>query len=272
MSDIRQIKKRMKTVSSAKKITDSVYLLSSARLTSLKPLEKISDTRKNAIAEILAGLPESAYSELPLAEVKGGKDAVFVLASDRGLAGDFNKSLCQQAISLSAENTVFYVYGKRAQEYFTSVGIEYIAVETDSMENIADTADRLCEMFRSAFLNGEICSLTAVYGERNRGTTQDKVEKILPMSFNRGQVSDSEFIPSAEELAETVSENYYNALIFSMLITGFIAEHTARMEAMDNASDGAGKLIDELGVTYNRLRQNEITTEIASLAGERIKK
>lgn len=272
MSDIRQIQKRMKTISAAKKTTDAVYLLSSARLTSLKPVEELSDRRRLALEQILSSLPAKSVASVPLSAPRGGRDAVFVFASDRGLAGDYNKSVAEKAVSLAGENTVFYVYGSRAEDYFRDCGVPFVSVGTDAELKPSKTAKRLSEKFAQEFRSGEICSLTAVFGERVRASSEPQAQQVLPLAITPGETADTEFIPSAEEIASTVSEEYFDALILRILIKGFIAEHTARMEAMDNASDGAGQLLDELGVTYNRLRQNAITTEIASLAGERIKK
>lgn len=272
MSDIRQIKKRMKTISSAKKITDSVYLLSSARLTSLRAFEHVADRRRIALSDILSSLPVKEIAKCPLSCPKDGKDAVFVFGSDRGLAGDFNKTVAAKAMSLAGENTVFYVHGERAEDYFLECRIPFVPIQTDYAVIPVKTSSRLSEQFCKEFLSGEIRSLTAVYGERKKGSAEAKSEQILPLVIKPGEQADTDFLPSAAEIAKTVSEVYFDALLLRVLLTGLVAEHTARMEAMDKASDGAGDLLDELGVTYNRLRQNAITTEIASLAGERIKK
>ena len=216
------------------------------------------------------------------------------MTSDRGLCGGFNNSIARWAESRyqkfigEGKEVDFYFIGKKARDYFASRGLKDGEVRLNLAKDMCyslakETADRLL----SFFLDGSYDEIHIVYNEFKSAIQQDVVaERLLPLTLKRQEEGagsnfysnfysdfysdfyedpDTIFEPSASEIIEELLQKHFEVQIYRILSESIASEHAARMTAMDNASNNAKDAIDKLTLTYNKMRQAAITTELIEI-------
>jgi F-type H+-transporting ATPase subunit gamma len=205
-----------------------------------------------------------------------------VVTSDRGLAGGFNNNLNRFALKFyndnkaNFENVDFMFVGRRGADFFKSRGIK----STDTILNLAreisislaeGVADRLMEVF----IDGHYDAIYMIYNEFKSAIAQElKCERLLPVDLTNARM-DSEgkipfskdmiFEPSPELIIENLLKKHFAIQVYRVMSESVAAEHGARMAAMENATKNAGDMIRSMTLTYNKLRQGNITTELIEI-------
>ena len=290
MANAREIQKRIKSVQSTKKITRTMELVATSKMKKAQDRVLASRPYASKIREILARLSDAGTGDAdhPLLRVpdekSGGKKAIFVVTSNRGLCGAYNTNVIRLAQKyLNANDNVdIYASGKKAIGYFKYRKIELSGSYTDPSdspryEHAQDIAGKLVD----AFCDGEIDGVSLVYTRFvSAGKLQPVVEQLLPFSTEGldeqaaeeeeqkgGPTDDVLFEPSAEDIVGTLLPLMVKMRFFEVLLNAQASEHSARMVAMKSATDNAGELIDNLNRIYNRERQGQITQELAEILG-----
>ena len=279
MANIKDIKSHIKSVSDTQKITNAMYLISSTKLRMGKEiissyLPYVSELEKEAG---IVGSVLNSRDNVFLSENGSIYETYLVIAAEKGLAGDYTKSIVNYALESSAdkENISFCIIGNAAKKLFTSRNIEFDKSFDFQLKNPDyEIAKKISEYFTEKFKKGETGKLTAVYSDFGNGTRQRIVSKqILPIEIKNTDSSDNfEFTPSGKAIADQIIPAYITATIYSIILHGFCSEHSARMIAMDGANRNAKAILDNLTIQYNRMRQNAITQEITEISGERKQK
>lgn len=279
---IRQLKRRIRSVQSTQKITRAMEMIAASRI--LKAQGRVRAARPYAeqIHEVIKGLAVSnevrQHPLLQLREVQ--RVAIIVNTSDRGLAGAYNANVLKIAERTIREEeergrTVeLYVVGKKGAAYFAYRGRR----ATEVWEGVSDTptidaATGIAEVVRTRFAEERIDRAWLVYTDFKSALTQEPVRMELlpvkPEEFGGGQEIAPEFIfePSQPELLERLIPRYVDAKVFHGLLESSASEHAARQRAMKAATDNAKEVAGSLSRIMNQARQEQITTEITEIVG-----
>jgi len=275
---MRDIKMRIRSVSSTKQITKAMELVSSAKLRKarlkLERTRPYSETIIRSIQEILASSTGIRHPFLVKREVKN--TAYIVLTGDRGLAGGYNSNVIKLAESqiTDKEHAIILAVGTKGRDYFKrreyKIAGEYLHIsEEPQFIDAQHIGKKVVEMYN----NLEIDEVNLVYTRFKSTISQEpKVIKLLPAEgMEKGEEKKPsaliEYEPSPEEVLDYLIPKYIESAIYGALIESSASEQGARRTAMESATDNAEEMIDELGLLYNRARQSSITQEITEIVG-----
>lgn len=280
MRTLRSMRSRIRAAKNIQQITRAMKLVSAARLRRAQDRVLAARPYAQRMDEIMRELGRAGdLPEHPLLAKREVRHVGFVLAtSDRGLCGAYNMNLIrtlQNAIreqNLSMEQVRLVCVGRRGYQFFARRGYTvslYRSMPTGGagLEDARAVTDAISELFQS----GQVDRVYLVYARFiNPVTQRPVVQQVLPIEppVEEGN-STREFIfePPAEQLLANLLPRYLLSQVLQALLEASASEHGARMTAMSMASDNAGKMIQELTLVMNRLRQAAITKEIAEVVG-----
>ena len=286
MSNAKELKNHIKSVSDTKKITNAMYLIASVKMRKAK--SDLDKTRpyfnavKNEIKRIFRTVKDvnSRYFYPIDGEKKSSNKtyACLVITADKGLAGKYNKNVLKEAEKMYLENpnTKFFVVGKFGRQYFYrhDIPIEksfLYTAQNPTMHRAREISEILLELFDK----NEVQKIYIIYTDMKNAMTEDaKTERLLPfhqkkfISEKKEESSDIEFefLPDIEEVLENIIPSYISGYIYSALVDSFCSEQNARMTAMNSAGKNAEKKLIELSAEYNRQRQAAVTQEIIEIS------
>ena len=276
--NMKDIKRRIKSVGSTRQITKAMELVASSKLRRAKQRSEAGrpyfEAQYELISEIAAVKKDFTTVFTEAREIK--RRLFIVIAGDRGLAGGFNSNVLKAAVaahSEDAEKPKIIAIGRKAVEFFEKRDYElsgkypYFA-EKAKTADCADIADTVVEMFR----NGEIDEVQLFYTAFVSPLVQNPEQiKLLPISgLGTGTGEDMGLInydPSPEAVFNAIVPKYITGIVYGAVVDSFAAEQAARRSAMENASDNANEMISHLSLVYNRARQSSITQEITEIVG-----
>lgn len=285
MASAKEIRNHIESVKNTMKITDAMYMISSTKLRKAKreldAARPYFDALKTEIKRIfrVAGDITSPYFYPPQGEEPlHGTFACLVVTADKGMAGAYNHNVIKEALAMLEEHkdTKLYVVGECGRQYFTQKGIP---IERSFLYPAKNPtmwrAREITGMLLEKFIAKEIEKIYIIYTDMKNGLTAEPVNfRLLP--FHRAEfygpaTGDSptekfEFAPSMDRVLNNIIPSYVCGFVYSALVDSFCSEQNSRMTAMDSASRNAEKMLSELQMNYNRVRQTAITQEITEIA------
>jgi F-type H+-transporting ATPase subunit gamma len=277
------IRKRIKSVSSTKKITRTMEMVATAKLKSAQQRVASSGPYLQNLAELMREIGSSGVdvSRWPYFQVRPGKRTLlFLVTANRGLAGGFNTNLIRlardtHAAREAAGHTVrLYVAGKKGISAlrFRGFDLEKTYVDELSDRPTPEDAEFFLRELATPFLNDEVDEVLVVYPHwESVGRQPPTVLRLFPIAPDaEAQASSGPppiFEPSAEEILDRLLPLYGRQLMYSVLAEAVAAEQVARRMAMKLATDNASDMVTLLTRQYNRARQAVITKEIAEILG-----
>jgi F-type H+-transporting ATPase subunit gamma len=287
MANLKDIQRKIKSVKNTQKTTRAMKLVSSAKLRRTEELAKRSRVYAakltemiDEIAQKLQHLGNEANDNVFFQKGDNPKkiDIIFITA-DKGLCGGFN------AMTIKRVNQILSDYrdkdlkvrisgiGRKGIDYYKFNNVDMIreVVGLSSAPDYDHAAAFINELVEE-YVNGEIDSIIMVHnGYVNMITQEIRQNQILPidvsqMSSKGPSGSEIEFEPDEEdELLEALARRYVEYSMYYALIDSLAAEHSARMQAMDAATNNAKEMVKTLTVQYNKARQEAITTELIEI-------
>ena len=279
MPSLKDLRNRIGSVKSTKKITSAMKMVAAAKLK--KAQDNAEKTRPYAskMHEIVESLTSSGVTQVRKfgARNKEKKNILLIVCSaDRGLCGGFNGSIIKYTRKLSDElsknNNLSYIFvGKKAYQtlkrkyedaivkFFTDIANPSIKFELSS-----SVRDLVLELF----LSNKVDECHIIYTEFKSAITQIvKSHKLLPIenSSDIKSFRSYEFEPSEEKVLNEIIPRNIAIQIHSGLLENLASEQGSRMTAMDNATRNANDMIDDLTLLYNRSRQALITSELIEI-------
>lgn len=286
MATTKEIKSRINSVKDTQKITNAMYLIASTKLRKAK--NDLDSTRPyftavqgeiKRIFRISEEIENKYFYPVTGEHDFPGSYGYLVITADKGLAGAYNQNVIKEAMKLMSEheNPKLFVVGEYGRHYFTShnIPIEQSFLYTAQNPTIS-RARVITNILLDLFNRGELAKIFVVYTDMQNAVNSEACSgRLLP--FHRAQFMTSEntsgetkthfeFVPSVENVLDNIVPSYVTGYIYSALIDSFCSEQNARMAAMDSANKNAQKLLDELSVQYNHIRQNAITQEITEVS------
>jgi len=275
---IQDIKRRIRSVSSTERITNSMKLVSAGKLRKAKAIFEKTNENSHFITNTIQELFNSG-SEIPQEYLAGNREIkttlYIVITSGRGLCGGFNTNIIREAqreIDSDWEPPVIVAVGSKGKEYFEKRGYNvhssYLAPpESISFLETKELSKPILEMYD----NKEIDEVILIYTSFISTMEQEvKNETILPFQVEKDPdfMTVSKFVeyePSVEAVFNYLVPKYVETKIYSAVVESATCEHAARRMAMENATDNAREMLDDLNLNYNRARQSAITDEIIEI-------
>lgn len=284
MASLKEVRGRIASVSSTKKITSAMKMVSAAKLrraqdaiTNYLPYqEKLAKTLEDFLTYSTDDL------SIPLADIRPIKKvAIIAISSNGSLCGAFNSNVIKKTEELirnyedvSKENICFYTIGKKVSEYLSKKGYQVKGrydklVDKADYEQAAAIIDEVIELF----LNKEIDCVELVYNHfKNAAVQLIAHEIVLPLTKSVTEKTDGKALdyilePNKEYLISKLVPTVLRLRLYSAILDFIAAEHGARTTAMQTATDNAEDLIFDLKLKYNKARQEAITKEIIDIVG-----
>ncbi len=282
-AELRQIRRRIRSVQSTMKITRAMELIASSRIVRAQERVSAAQPYTRAMNEVVRSVATASGAvSHPLLEQREQKTAgVLIVTSDRGLAGAYNTNVLRMAearlIQLRGRdlNLRVYVIGKKAQSYFRYRGyrLENTFLGVTDLPGYGD-ARAVANVLMNDYAEGNIDSVEAFTTRYVSALTQTATRmQLLPAEPPR-QEADAEratsgfsYEPNAEEILGRLLPRYVEATVFGILLDASASEHAARRRAMKAATENAEDLTRLLTRQANQARQAEITTEISEIVG-----
>jgi F-type H+-transporting ATPase subunit gamma len=286
MANLKEIKLQIQSVKGTQKTTRAMKLVSQAKLKRAEELAKRSRAYADKLDELVS---EIAY-EINQNKV-GGADSRFVQAdlpvrtvdiicvtADKGLCGGFNISTLKTTLKLLREYKEkkvavrLRVIARKAIDFLKYNGVEMM----DEVIGLSASPDykKAAEFIDQSIIDfaaGETDRVVLVYnGFKNMLTQEQRVLQLMPVDISNVQPrelkSSIEYEPEGhEELLNALLRKYSEYSMYYALLDSLAAEHSARMQAMDNATKNASERVNELTIAYNKARQESITTELIEI-------
>lgn len=289
MASLKEIRARILSVNSTKKITSAMKMVSAAKLhkseeNTLRFIpykQKLTDILTQYLSNI-----EPGTVQIPLAEKREVKRASIVcISSNSGLCGVFNSNvnkLLNEAISkYQAQNVSVSIYpiGKKISDYVRKLGYPVTIDCNDLCDKPSyEQACTVIQPLVQQYLNQEIDELILLYNHHKNAASQIPTnEVLLPLSTEvtepaQGLNKDNQNLlyitePNVETVINQLVPNVIRMRFYAAIMDSTTAEHGARTTAMQVASDNASKMIETITQQYNRARQEVITNELLDIVG-----
>ena len=290
MATAQEYKRRIKSVTSTRKITRALELVAAAKLRRAQVRIEAMRPYADTMSDLIAGVGRAAASvrSLPLLQQRETVETVLIvpLTGDRGLAGAFNGQVIRRAFGLEralvaeGKKVRWVAVGKKGRSTLTFRGRDaseaFVGFADGSAYADAQAiAHRVAELYTAQ----DVDRVILVYNTFVSALTQSVTDRdILPISPEVLETDDEErrddtmrgdfiFEPEPEEILARLLPVYLETLIYRALLESAASFQGAQMTAMRNASKNAGELIDRVTLQMNRARQAEITQEILEVVG-----
>ena len=281
---LRLLRRRIRGVQSTKKITSAMELIAASQIRRAQQRVESARSYAGQITQAVQDVTSQADTlEHPLLERREDRKnaAVFVVTSDRGLAGAYNANVLRmteeliQTLRHEGKEAKLYVTGRKGQSYFRFRQRPVEEVWTGFSERPSyDDAKEIADTMIQAFTEGEVDEIHGVFTDFISGLTQKATAKrFVPLVVEEveeemeGPQALYIFEPSAEEILERLIPRYVETRVFAALLEAAASEHAARRRAMSAATENAEEIITTLTREANQVRQTEITTEIMEIVG-----
>ncbi len=276
MANLRDIRRRIKSVKNTAQITRAMQLVAAAKMKKAQDQalagRDYSKQLNGVLQDISEGFSETTHPLLERRE--GGRELVLVISTDKGLCGAINTNLGKIVRSQTSASADFVTVGRKLRIMMEKLGRNVIADFTVKDPVPLADARAIASLLSKQFLDGTYDKVSVAYTRFvNTISQQPEVVQLLPVvppttSDGATVVTDTAdflFEPSPEAVLGAILPLYINFRVFQTLLEARASEHSARMVAMKAATDNAKKFIKELTLEYNKLRQGAITAELLEI-------
>lgn len=287
MPSLKELKNRITSVKSTRKITSAMKMVAASKLRRAQELAESSRVYADSLAFILSSLAGKPSKNSDLPEILTGREnpkttLLIINSSDRGLCGGFNSNLFRNAKTWIAEQQAkgktvkLLTVGKKASSFYRRSEIDVIANFEDltSNDRQIQVAEEIKSKIVELFESKEVDEVSILFNKFVSAIAQEpSYQSLIPMASDVEQTEEVvetsnavfEFEPDKNELLEYLLPRNFLTQIYRSILESSASEHAARMTSMDNATRNAGDMIDRLTLTYNRTRQAFITKELIEI-------
>lgn len=281
MSTAKEIRGQIRSVKNTQKITRAMEMVAASKMRKAQDRMSASKPYATKIRQVVGHLahshPEYRHMYLEEREVKNA--GLIIVTTDRGLCGGLNSNLLRSTINTMKiwqdqnVNLSICVIGNKGLNFFKRLGGNVLA----HAEHLGDTPSvndliGIVKVMLDAYENKQLDHLSLVYNNFvNTMSQKPNTVQLLPLvpvaDDSLAHHWDYIYEPDAKILLTTLLQRYIETQVYQAVIENMACEQAARMVAMKNASENAGKIIDDLQLMYNKARQASITREIAEIVG-----
>ena len=269
---ITKIKTRIKSVSGAYKVTSAMKLVSTVKLKQWKNKMLSNRDYFNEVGEIVDLLLKYSHdiNNDYLQTNDATKNLYLVVSSTLGLCGSYNNNIFKVAdVTIKEEDEAIILGGKGMSHFKNGAFTSIPGFEEYSSINDKEIVDKISSYILDEYKNGTYREIHIIYSEyKNSLVFLAKDFKLLPM-VNDNEEEPLGFPPIMEPDQKTLLDNiipfYLRSLIYSKLLESAVCEQAARSNAMENATNNAKEILDNLKIEFNKARQASITQEIIEI-------
>lgn len=278
-ANLKDIKRRIKSVESTMQITKAMELVASSKLRRAKEKAERAEPFFNMLYQMMCQIVAESgdFQSTFLQHHTGGAVLLIAIAGDRGLAGGFNSNVFKQVqirmeeLRTAGREPVVIAIGRKAVEYFQRRNVRILAEFENIGEDITvykalDIAERIVTLYEK----GDIQAVELIYTNYVSPLVQEAHHMhVMPVEHLEhvpgGYHALTTYEPSPEAVFDALIPKYLAGMLYCAVIESFAAEQAARRLAMENATDNATEMITDLSLVYNRARQSAITQEITEI-------
>ena len=269
-----EIKARIRSVESTKKITKAMQLVATSKLKKQKQYmeenREYAHYLKETVQEILASIDHSNHPYLTKNEVK--KPFTIVFTSDMGLCGGYNANIYRMLQKEIGNDGDFVMIGSRGVNWSRNKDFHVVMAETDFEDDcyseLVTIADRALELYR----NKEISEIRILYTHFvNSVSFEPQLVTLLPVQKEEKEKKTASaltiFEPAGDQILDSLVPMYVRSLLYSYFLETKTSEQASRRMAMESATDNAEEIKETLELQFNQARQAAITQEITEIVG-----
>ncbi len=272
-TSLNNLKNRLGSIKSTKKLTNAMKLVSSAKEKKLSNEYNLALEFYNRFMKIFNNSifinpnnPDCDYFNNNLLKTyESNKRLLIVITSNNGLCSGYNNDVIHYLKNYYQKNDEILIIGERGRNELLKENIELNEKFVDYLKENTNNFDELRKYLVETFNKGIFKEVDLIYTHYHNSLIS-KVEslKLLPIDIkeNRKRNYSPTFEPSKDEIINYLIEEYLYYTLFIKIFDSRIAEESARRLAMENATKNADELIDDLNLEYNKIRQSNITSEI----------
>ncbi|WP_193367095.1 F0F1 ATP synthase subunit gamma [Pelagibius marinus] len=295
MPNLKDLKVRIDSVKSTRKITSAMKMVAAAKLRRAQEQAEASRPYAQRMERMLGSLAAAAAGQAGAPKLLAGSGSddthlILVATADRGLCGGFNTSIVREARRMirslldDGKTVKILCVGRKGRDQLRR---DYGQMIVETIEDVAkpslsfDKASAIGERVVSMFEAGEFDVCTMIYAEFRSAISQIVTpQQLIPFAPPKAEEGEEEtgagsngglegavyeYEPGEEEILSALLPTNISIQVFKGLLENAASEHGARMTAMDNATRNAGEMINNLTLIYNRTRQAAITGELIEI-------
>lgn len=287
MANLRDIRNRISSIQNTQQITKAMKMVAAAKLR--KAQQRMTETRpySKKMGEVVSRLVSSQkeiQNDLLRKPETVERVLLIVVGSDRGLCGGFNNNLFRKVESTISDelqkfqdtgNLDLITIGKKASAYFPKRNYHVIQSYPGFFDNLEyEESAGIMEFATDNFIEGNYDKVLIAFNEFKTVISQNRlIEEVLPLQtdFIEADYEESStekdyiFEPDPASILEKLLPVHLNMQLWRAVLESNASEQGARMAAMDNATENAKELEQDLKLEYNQARQTAITTEISEI-------
>ena len=278
-ANLKDIKRRIRSVESTMQITKAMELVASSKLRRAKEKAERAEPFFNMLYQMMCQIVAESgdFQSTFLQHHTSGAVLLIEIAGERGLAGGFNTNVFKQVqirmeeLQTAGREPVVIAIGRKAVEYFQRRNVRILAEFENIGEDITvykalDIAERIVTLYE----RGDIQAVELIYTNYVSPLVQEAHHMhVMPVEHLEhapgGYHALTTYEPSPEAVFDALIPKYLAGMLYCAVIESFAAEQAARRLAMENATDNATEMITDLSLVYNRARQSAITQEITEI-------
>ena len=274
MPSTLDLRRRIKSVKNTAQITKAMQMVAAAKMRKAQAAALAGRPYQEMLTRVLAAIKgrveQTSHPLLAIRPVQ--KELILIFSTDKGLCGPLNTSLFRELAEIDREKTEYAVMGRKAVQFIARTR-RNLAADFALKDAVRFADIRPIAKFASdKFISGEVDQVRVLYPKFvNTLTQQSVMQDLLPVPTEeldvQGEAAHGEYLfePDAHGVLEAILPHYIAFQLFQMALNARASEHSARMVAMKNATDNAKELIKDLTLEYNKVRQENITTELLEI-------
>ncbi|MFN4872435.1 MAG: ATP synthase F1 subunit gamma [Akkermansiaceae bacterium] len=278
MANLRDIRRRIKSVKNTAQITRAMQLVAAAKMKKAQDQAMAGRDYSSQLNAVLSDISANFNDEAshPLLQAREGKrELVLVISTDKGLCGPLNTNLAKKLRAETSATADYVTVGRKLRVMLEKLGKKILADFTVKDPVPFPDARAIAAFLTKQFTDGNYDKVSIVFTRFVNTLTQvPEAKQLLPVlpptqsddsGLIDGDSKESLFEPSVDEVLASILPLYVNFQVYQALLESRATEHSARMVAMKAATDNAKKFIKELTLEYNKVRQAAITAELLEI-------
>jgi len=281
MPSVKDLRERIRSLKNTQQITKAMKQVAAAKIRRAEQAQKEARPYADTLGEMLQDLMAAVSSvDHPFMKAgnAGAPPGVVLMTADKGLAGAFNSNVIRAGELYAREHkdVAWYTVGIKARNAVRRMGQAERPTWAINVPSKLDVAREVAQRVSDDFVNGKISEIVLISSKLISMLSQKpEVRQLVPITREDIATTDKttapkgavEFAPSPEFVLSRLLPKYVEFTIFSAILETDAAFFAAQLVAMNNATENAGKLIDELTIQMNNARQAAITKELLEIVG-----
>lgn len=275
MATTLSLRRRIKTAQNVSKTTRAMQMIAASKLKKAQEAALASRPYVNKLVEITHNIVTDTTDELPqyMKEHSTTKKTLYIVISpDKGLSGGLVTNLIREYLKYNNENAFFITIGKKIEGPVAATNKNLIAAFP--FGNTLPSFDMVLpviEIIDDHFLNQKVDTIKIITTRFNTVFSQtptiiDLLPVVLQPSDDTNEIRNERlFEPSPSHLLPPLLKRYLEMTLYQQLLESYVSEQASRMLAMQNATNNAKDIVNQLRLLYNKVRQEKITNEILDI-------